>query len=89
MKPPPPARPRWPLVGLILGGSALILWGCGHTREVLYPQRKTSPPRGAKGRPAPARPTLVDPDLSPPARPARQPDAPTAVDVPMINRDDT
>ena len=88
MKPTPTNRPHWPAVGLLLAGSALLLWGCGHAREVLYPQRKVAPPRVVRGKSAP-RLTPVDPPddaIPPPAGPRRQPDAPTAVDVPLIDR---
>ena len=94
MKPTPLTRPLWMLGTLFLAGTALLCWGCGHTREVLYPGRKVSPPRTAKGRrlvPAPS-PTLtpVEPGRVPPRsragwRSSRQPDAPSAIDVPMID----
>lgn len=88
MKPTPTNRPRWPVVGLILAGSALILWGCGHTREVLYPRRKVSPPRTARGRVAAPKLAPVEPadDAIPPPAGRRQPDAPAAIDVPIIDR---
>ena len=89
MKPTPPDRLHWPVVGLILTASVLLLWGCGHTREVLYPDRKLSPPRPDKSRATrprlqPTDPIALDrPAETPPQRPS---EAPTVIDVPIIDR---
>ncbi len=89
MKPTPIPRLHWSLVGLVAAGSVLLPWGCGHTREILHPERKTSPPRLLKNRFAgPKRPPEAPLEVVPPARgPTPLPlDAPTAVDVPIIDR---
>ena len=85
MKPTPGRRPTWPLPILAIFGLAMLVWGCGHTREILYPQRKLSPPR-VVGKPQGPRRKLVEPTQSPSLGTIRPPDAPAAVDVPIIDR---
>ncbi len=94
MKPTPADRLQWSVAGLALAGFAMLCWGCGHTREIIYPGRKVSPPRPEKHRSArhrlePSSPTEPTTPPAPQADPDRQPDAPTAIDVPIIDRNES
>ncbi len=90
MKPTPPARLFWPVSGLILAATAAtLLWGCGQSREIIYPDRKVSPPRVLKSKPSGSRWKPVAPiQEGPSVQPNRQPDAPASIDVPIIDRND-
>ncbi len=88
MKPTPPARPSWPLVSLILAGFAATLpWGCGQSRQIVYPGRKVSPPRVLKAKLPGSRWKSTAPiEEGPRAEPKSRPGAPTSIDVPIIDR---
>ena len=89
MKPTAPTRPLWPVVPLLLATTALLCWGCGQTRQILYPHRKVSPPRPAQHPQLSPNllPSEPDLDLSPPRSTRQRPiDAPSAIDVPIFDR---
>ena len=89
MKPTPATRQHWSVAGLALAGFALLIWGCGHTREIVYPPREVSPPQVIKDPTAGRKLEPVAPTAgqrSAPASSRHQLDAPTAIDVPIIDR---
>ena len=89
MKPSRSARRSWSFVLLTLAGFAMLLWGCGHTRQIVYPGRKVSPPQMVETKPPGSKWKAVAPPAADdriPTGPERQPEAPTSIDVPIIDR---
>ena len=70
----------------LLGAS--LFWGCSQSREIIYPGRKVSPPRVIKAKPPRlSRSRPVAPiEEGPKTESNIQPDAPTSIDVPIIDR---